>query len=240
MNRLIKFFTLFFSVALCTIPLFWGIYWQTYDWSKDFLSSSFPNLPNFALHMGSAVGAGALGNFVVNPFWVIKTRIQTQVFEHTEEKFFKILKDIYLKEGFLAYYKGLNASLLGLSHVAIQFPIYEGLKERARAYRGKEESLIDLLLSSITAKVVASSITYPHEVLRARLQYSHESAALSSSSGSILRMLVKIVREEGLLGLYSGYRTNLVRIVPATVSTFVSYEYISKYLLTERQSNGNL
>lgn len=29
----------------------------------------------------------------------------------------------------MAYYKGFSASLMGLSHAAIQFPVYEMIKE---------------------------------------------------------------------------------------------------------------
>lgn len=38
------------------------------------------------------------------------------------------MRAIVKEEGFLALYKGLGASVIGLSHVAIYFPIYENLK----------------------------------------------------------------------------------------------------------------
>eukprot|EP01033_Poteriospumella_lacustris_P008756 gene8756-6294_t len=37
---------------------------------------------------------------------------------------FRMMSTIYKEEGFIALYKGLAASMLGLSHVAIQFPLY--------------------------------------------------------------------------------------------------------------------
>ena len=36
---------------------------------------------------------------------------------------FAMMRSIYKEEGFMAFYKGLGASFLGLSHVAIQFPL---------------------------------------------------------------------------------------------------------------------
>ena len=176
--------------------------------------------------MLSAVAAGALGNVVVNPLWVVKTRLQTQIFSHTNEGFFKIFFDIYSSEGVKAYYKGLNASLLGLSHVAIQFPLYEHIKSMCQARRsGGEETFMDLLFSSVLAKTLACTVTYPHEVVRARLQVNH-----TTVQRSIIGQFVKILREEGIRGLYSGFTVNLVRIAPATATTFLSYEYISRYL----------
>lgn len=36
---------------------------------------------------------------------------------------YAMMQRIYNREGFFAFYRGLSASLLGLSHVAIQFPL---------------------------------------------------------------------------------------------------------------------
>lgn len=199
---------------------------RRYDFSKQSIAESCPRLPSAYVHMLSAVVAGALGNVVVNPLWVVKTRLQTQIFTHTNEGFFKVFFEIYSTEGFKAYYKGLNASLLGLSHVAIQFPLYEHIKSMCKVRRrGGEETFADLLFSSVSAKTLACTVTYPHEVVRARLQVTH-----GSMQRGIVGQFLKILREEGIRGLYSGFTVNLVRIAPATATTFLSYEYISRYL----------
>ena len=39
---------------------------------------------------------------------------------------------IYRSEGIRAFYRGLLPSLLGITHVAVQFPLYEQLKIIAR------------------------------------------------------------------------------------------------------------
>jgi hypothetical protein len=36
---------------------------------------------------------------------------------------FRMMKEIYKNEGMFAFYRGIDASFLGLSHVAIQFPL---------------------------------------------------------------------------------------------------------------------
>ena len=42
---------------------------------------------------------------------------------------FQTMRIIVQQEGVRGLYKGLTASFLGLSHVAVQFPLYEALKE---------------------------------------------------------------------------------------------------------------
>ena len=86
---------------------------------------------------------------------------------------------IYIQYKSFAY-----INLLFLYIIIIIFSIDEYLKSLARdkRYDGKE-SFIDILASSMIAKFVASGITYPHEVLRARLQDSKISYRLQQTSG---------------------------------------------------------
>ncbi|KAI5285676.1 hypothetical protein KEM52_002336 [Ascosphaera acerosa] len=129
---------------------------------------------------------------------------------------------IYRAEGLRAFYSGLTPALLGLSHVAIQFPLYEYFKKRftgleigeappqqqqtgreAGRRMGDSEDASPSLLSSshwlgisaatFLSKICASTITYPHEVLRTRLQtqqrylppdrFGHHGASVGSSGG---------------------------------------------------------
>lgn len=45
------------------------------------------------------------------------------------------LKKIYKEDGWRGYFRGLGASLMGLSHVAVYFPLYEGMKDVMRVKR---------------------------------------------------------------------------------------------------------
>ena len=227
--------------ALCNVPLFWSIYWCTYDQLKLKMMTLFPSTSHHLIHLCSAITAGALGDIVTNPFWVVRTRIQT-LYLHSERNVIAVngsqsgvstmemFHRIYRNEGIAAFYKGLTASFLGLSHVAIQFPMYEYLKKEMKLYRSKSGEtreyvlMLDIVFTSLLAKLVASLVTYPHEVLRSRLQDDR------NKFGSIVETVKKIVRKEGVFNLWSGYKVNLVRIFPATISTFVAYEYINKIL----------
>lgn len=114
--------------ALLTVPLFWGVYWPMYDGVKSKLTERLPTTESHYIHFSAAVMAGIVGDIITNPFWMTRTRIQTLVMHHERSlaptiRTFEMMKIIYQKEGFWAFYHGLGASFLGLSHVAIQFPL---------------------------------------------------------------------------------------------------------------------
>lgn len=46
----------------------------------------------------------------------------------------------------------------------------------------------------------------------------------------LVSVLKDIIKREGVLSLWSGLRVSIFRVVPATASTFLAYEYISHYL----------
>lgn len=91
---------------------------------------------------------------------------------------FDAARKMYTTEGVRAFYSGLTPALLGLTHVAVQFPAYEYLKTKFTGQgMGASPTTSDpkahwfgILCASIFSKIMASSATYPHEVIRTRLQ----------------------------------------------------------------------
>ena len=84
---------------------------------------------------------------------------------------------MYRNEGLRSFYSGLAPALLGLTHVAIQFPLYEYFKTRFTGYgfgehpdTERSSHWVGVSLATFLSKVCASTATYPHEVLRTRMQ----------------------------------------------------------------------
>jgi len=207
-----------------------------YNKGRAELQRRYPERSPHLHAMGAAVGAGAVSNAATNPIWVIRTRLQTQ--EHVTSKpeyagTWDAARKMYRREGVTSFYKGMVPNMMGLVHVAIQFPLYEELKsvglgaDDARG-GGAKPSALHLVAASSASKLVASTLTYPLEVIRARLhvQRSDGPQLYVSVRGAVARIL----REEGALGLYSGIQTNLVRVVPACAITFTAYELVLGFL----------
>jgi solute carrier family 25 folate transporter 32 len=93
------------------------------------------------------------------------------------DAFAKVVKH----EGPMGLYRGIVPSLLLTSHGALQFMAYEEIKKLIRKYNGGEEHLQtwQTLFASSSSKVFASCVTYPSQVVRARLQQMDPNHAAS-------------------------------------------------------------
>ncbi|KAJ7069967.1 mitochondrial NAD transporter [Mycena amicta] len=192
----------------------------------------------WSLHILSAMTAGATSTICTNPLWVIKTRFMTQSrnevrYKHTLDA----ALTIYRSEGLSAFYRGLVPSLLGISHVVVQFPLYEKLKIWAQGDSLAPVSTSSIILCSAVAKMTASVVTYPHEVVRTRLQTQRRPLAESSDGlliqlerGGIVRTTQRLVQTEGWKSLYKGLSVNLIRTVPNSAVTMLSYELLMRHL----------
>jgi len=214
------------GVSLFSVPLYWGLYFPLYDFFKTRLDLSNASIGHpVAGNCVAAIGAGVVANSVTNPFWVVRTRMITHVYHHdgfAQLRTGSALRAILRDEGLIGLYRGLAVSFLGLSHVAIQFPIYEELKRRARERSDDHcESKLDLISASALSKMIASSVTYPHEVVRAHL-FDYR----GPDRPGLWRTFVSILRSQGVRAMYQGMGTMLARTVPACVVNLYTYECI--------------
>lgn len=88
-----------------------------------------------------------------------------------------VARKMYYREGVASFYSGLTPALLGVTHLAIQFPLYEWFKRyltgSGLGYWHEGQGwlqVLGILAASSTSKVCATLATYPHEVIRTRLQ----------------------------------------------------------------------
>lgn len=251
----------------------WGIYFSVYDEVKQRLGAAKlggkgpTGNDTWTTHIIAAMTAGATGTIATSPLWVIKTRFMAQAVQVGNERRYKhtwdAVRTIYRQEGVRAFYKGLAPSLMGVSHVAVQFPLYEQLKIWAAPEDNTPLQSQTILLCSALSKMVASLATYPHEVLRTRLQVHRSqhagarqpvvmavSAPLINGRSSTVpinpTMVIprttfgttqgmvaefkSILHQDGWKGFYRGLSINLIRTVPNSAVTMLTYELIMRRL----------
>ncbi|GMH27490.1 hypothetical protein Nepgr_029333 [Nepenthes gracilis] len=216
----------------------WAVYFAVYGQLKGLLQSHGDGNGQLTIGANMIVAsvAGAVTATSTNPLWVVKTRLQTQGMRSDVVPYKNILsalKRIAHEEGVPGLYRGLLPSLAGISHVAIQFPTYEKMKSYlARKSNATVDKLSpgNVAIASALSKITASVVTYPHEVIRSRLQEQGQARNHEIQYTGAIDCIKKTHKTEGLRGFYSGCATNLFRTVPSAVITFTSYEMIHRFL----------
>lgn len=254
----------------------WAVYMAVYDSSREYFIRHHYGATDedkWLPRIYASLTAGACSTLATNPIWVIKTRLQSQISRSATDgartpwhynNTFDAARKMYRAEGLAAFYSGLAPALLGLTHVAIQFPLYEYFKQRFTGVQMGEvpsdeskhwTNIAGILSATVISKVCATSATYPHEVLRTRLQTqqrnvqpesangvsaSHHSQGLNRSKvvgttdgmhyqpryKGVINSCRIILREEGWRAFYNGMGTNMIRAVPAAMTTMLTFESI--------------
>lgn len=225
-------------------------YFWAYSTTKSTLSSQFGE--SSPVHMASAAVAGIVSNTLTNPIWLMKSRVQLQAGSTaaTNPRVYRGYQDavvkIFREEGIRGFFKGLSASYWGVTEGALHFVVYERIKakmiahNRAAIARGaylnspkpdrspEELSAVQYLTAAAVAKFIASTATYPHEVVRLRMREQPKFVGAAPKYRSMIQSLRLIAREEGRRGLYAGMGTHLARVVPNAALMFFTYETVVK------------
>jgi solute carrier family 25 folate transporter 32 len=180
-------------------------------------------------------------------------------------------RTIIREEGPLALYRGLTPALLLVSNGAFEFAAYEELKKHAIRHctnNGDEKQLSSLhfLAMGAAAKVIASTLTFPLSVTRARLyqrnpDYLLHNVTTSPSSVApstpvtgasttptqqrtidmkyrdMRHVITSIYGHDGIRGFYRGLLPQLMKTAPASAITFACYETIVRAITATNPSS---
>eukprot|EP01132_Coremiostelium_polycephalum_P000472 gene472-598_t len=178
--------------------------------------------------------SGAACLFTGHPFDTIRVRVQTS----TEpvgiiDCFTKTIRN----EGFTALYKGVTSPLFGMMlENSILFIGYGQMKQLLQSDPNIPLTIPQYSICGAGAGFLASFVLTPVELIKCRLQI--QTTGEKKYNGSF-DCMVKILKENGVKGLYKGYVPTLSREVVGNMTFFSVYESMKKYFRS-RNPNGEL
>lgn len=184
-------------------------------------SSTIPSAPRTTAHFSTtAASRKSLGTFGEPAFFH-----GSKASAGSSMNSMQMALHIVRKEGIKGLYKGMSASYLGVAEGTIQWVLYEKLKRYGSpASENKPTSKMSSMVGAAgLAKLTASLITYPHEVLRTRLRQQAKPGQGAKYTG-LAQTFKLVVREEGVAALYGGLSAHLLRVVPNAIVMFSIYE----------------
>ncbi|XP_077314165.1 solute carrier family 25 member 33 [Lithobates pipiens] len=215
-----------------------AVYFASYSKAKEQFNAIF--VPNGNLvHMCSAGCAAFVTNTMMNPIWMVKTRMQLERRERGSKQMnaLQCARYVYQMEGMRGFYRGLTASYAGISETMICFVIYEGLKKHlednplttsnTKPGEKSSSSFLGLMFAAAFSKGCASCIAYPHEVIRTRLREE------GSKYNTFCQTARLVAREEGYAAFYRGLLAQLFRQIPNTAIVLSTYELLV-YLMRDK------
>ncbi|KAH8371227.1 hypothetical protein KR093_006678 [Drosophila rubida] len=195
----------------------------------------------------AGAAAGGISQTIIYPMEVLKTRLalrKTGQYAGIADAAVKI----YKHEGARSFYRGYVPNMLGiLPYAGIDLAVYETLKRRYIASHDNNEqpSFLVLLACGSTSSALGQLCSYPLALVRTRLQAQAaetiagqvrktqipmKSSDAHSGEETMMGLFRKIVRQEGLTGLYRGITPNFLKVLPAVSISYVVYEYSSRAL----------
>ncbi|XP_006621605.1 solute carrier family 25 member 35-like isoform X2 [Apis dorsata] len=224
---------LYFQVVLNGIRL--GIYNTAKKYELITNDSGNTDIIKTAVVTGTA---GCIGAVLGSPFYMIKTQLQAQSaqsiavgYQHNYLGTWYAFKSLWKEGGIVALYRGWYAGIprifIGSATQLTTFDLAADWLRSSQVFTN-QPILLTFFASVIGGSCVAFTIQ-PFDVLATRLYNQRmDVEGKGTLYNGLLDAFVKIVRTEGLIGLYKGIFPTWMRIAPHTVLCLVFYEKLDQ------------
>lgn len=189
----------------------------------------------------AGAAAGLVSRFVIAPLDVIKIRLQLQIHSLSDPLSVRNIsgpvykgtlgtfKQILHEEGLTGLWKGnIPAEAMYLAYGSIQFSAYTSISHLLNMIPPPYElpGTANSFVSGAAAGAVATTATYPLDLLRTRFAAQGKDRVYSS----IMESVRHIARHEGPTGFFRGLGAGVSQIVPYMGLFFASYEGLKPIL----------
>jgi len=186
--------------------------------------------------------AGLISRFVIAPLDVVKIRLQLQTHSPSDpssqndsrssSKYrgaLPTIKRILRDEGLTGFWKGnVPAEMMYVSYSAIQFTTYRSVTLALQTVFGEHmlPAAAESFIAGASAGAVATSATYPLDLLRTRFAAQGKEKIYSSLRAAIRDIAVN----EGPRGFFQGLSAGVGQIIPYMGIFFATYETLRPIL----------
>jgi hypothetical protein len=224
-----------------------AVNFASFEVCKEQLEENAPYLGHKWIRMIAGAISGASSCMATYPLDIVRTRLTvgittantgTSVFSGNKligsSKILEVLADILQHEGVRGIYRGLTASLaVAVPTFAISFTAYGNMKDILLSQGGifvnqknGHLSPVGSLLSGSFSGVISSTLIFPLDVVRKRLQFQGVLRIHAGQQPSILREIAHIYGTDGMRGFYRGLLAEVLKVCPMVALTFCSFELI--------------
>ncbi|EGG06794.1 uncharacterized protein MELLADRAFT_48294 [Melampsora larici-populina 98AG31] len=230
------------GINVIRIAPYSAIQFSAYEVAKKLLTRLSPTQElNTPLRLTAGAIAGICSVVATYPLDLVRSRLSiisaeigTKPQAHQNSTgIIKTSLEIYKTEGGLrGLYRGLIPTVIGVApYVGSNFASYEFLKQTfCPPDQSSPYNVLKKLGCGAFAGGMSQTVTYPLDVLRRRMQVTGMNGMSFKYDGA-WDATKKIIRNEGLRGLYKGLWPNLLKVVPSIGTSFVTYEIVRDWLL---------
>jgi ornithine carrier protein len=173
--------------------------------------------------------SGSSHTHLTNPSGLVKAREYSSLITASAPRYRNTLHCIYhtiREEGLIGIYRGFwstfSRELVGS---ALWFGIYEMVCRSIARRRTSDAGILTQTLAGGLAGCVYWAVPYPIDTLKSKVQ-----VAQRHQRHSVMVLLAKVLKEEGVKGLYRGIGPTMMRAFPGSAVTLVTYEQITKLI----------
>ncbi|KAI8357461.1 putative mitochondrial carrier protein [Mortierella sp. GBAus27b] len=223
-----------------------AVQFASYEQFKKLLMEPGKNDLDTPRRLAAGALAGLTSVACTYPLDIVRTRLSIQSAQLNSKEaqealpgIWRTMVIIYTQEGgVVGLYRGLGPTLMGVApYVALNFQAYEWLRAYMTPPGETSPSVGRKLTCGALAGSFAQTVTYPLDVLRRRMQVT-QMAGVSYKYSSTWDGVKKIIKQEGVRGLYKGMVPNYLKVAPAISISFVVYEQCKQILVGKKTTAG--
>ena len=148
-----------------------------------------------------------------------------------------VMRDIVAADGPSALYKGLSASLTrqatyGTARIGL-YSAFSDMVRNSPDYGGPAGADLPVqwkFLTSFSSGAIASAIGNPFDVALVRMQADGlKPVAERRNYSGVFNAVGRIIKEEGFVSLYWGYKPNLLRAIAMNVGMMATYDQVKEF-----------